>query len=468
MTRQYTSLFALVVLGFTIGFASTEASAETADPVKVTLHPAAQPVALLKYRLLPGRLDQKRGNAAVHYGKVTAEKRPFFNNRELRDNISEWRKTPLEELRGGKVKLPSRAIEESLRRGALCMECDWQLPIGDVPYYTMGLSEVQQSREFGRILAARARIQIADAEFDDAVTTLQTGYALGRNVATGETLVNGLVGIVITESMSEQVTEFVQQPAAPNMYWALTTLPIPLIDMRSALDVERMGIELTFPELADARAAKRTPDEWRDLYLRVFSQEFGLLLGIDESPKWTTPEELDKRCEQLLPIAKQALISSGLSAEEVAAMPLYQIATIYTVAAYHELLDGAIRYFWLPYPQAAAGMDENIERAKREQQEIVPIGERFLPTIRTARSAIARADRGIAVLRVFEALRIYGASHEGKLPARLEDIVEVPIPDDPVTGEPFVYLRDGEKALLRGPTVRDVPLDYEITMVRAN
>jgi hypothetical protein len=107
-----------------------------------------------------------------------------------------------------------------------------------------------------------------------------------------------------------------------------------------------------------------------------------------------------------------------------------------------------------------------MKKLKTQQPEIVPIAERTLPAIRTARGAIARADRGIAVLRVLEALRIYAASHEGTLPAGLEDIKEVPIPDDPVTGEPFVYLRDGEKALLQGPTFRDVLLNYEITMSR--
>src|SRR2546423_1357488 len=83
--------------------------------------------------------------------------------------------------------LPTQGnIEDSLRRGALCMDCDWLLPIGNVPYYAMLLPEAQQSRGFGRILAVRARIQIADHNYDDAVTTIQTGLALGRHVATGE------------------------------------------------------------------------------------------------------------------------------------------------------------------------------------------------------------------------------------------------------------------------------------------
>ena len=83
-----------------------------------------------------------------------------------------------------------------------------------------------------------------------------------------------------------------------------------------------------------------------------------------------------------------------------------------------------------------------------------------------ARIPMARNDRRIAVLRVIEAIRIYGAAHDGNLPERLEDVSEVPIPEDPVTGLPFEYVRDGNKAILSGPTLRDFPLSYEITMNR--
>src|SRR5882762_4963070 len=92
---------------------------ETAKPVNITLHPEAAPAPSLKYRLLPTRLEQKRGNAAVHYGKVTAEEIAFFSNNKLRDKIDDWQQAPLAELMGGKVHLPSQGnIEDSLRRGA--------------------------------------------------------------------------------------------------------------------------------------------------------------------------------------------------------------------------------------------------------------------------------------------------------------------------------------------------------------
>ena len=116
-----------------------------------------------------------------------------------------------------------------------------------------------------------------------------------------------------------------------------------------------------------------------------------------------------------------------------------------------------------------AGIDAAIAQANEahgDSREIITISSNTLGAIRSARAAITRTDRQIAVLRVFEALRLHAANHEGELPQQLSDITEVPIPHDPVTGEPFAYRRDAEKAFLQGPTLREVPLNYEITMSR--
>ena len=47
-----------------------------------------------------------------------------------------------------------------------------------------------------------------------------------------------------------------------------------------------------------------------------------------------------------------------------------------------------------------------------------------------------------------EALRLYAHSHNGCLPEKLDEMTEVPIPDDPVTGKPFVYRLDGATATI--------------------
>ncbi|MGC8640079.1 MAG: hypothetical protein ACP5XB_09410 [Isosphaeraceae bacterium] len=70
-------------------------------------------------------------------------------------------------------------------------------------------------------------------------------------------------------------------------------------------------------------------------------------------------------------------------------------------------------------------------------------------------------------LRVVEAIRLYAAAHEGKLPENLRQITEVPVPDDPATCKPLVYRREGDAAVLALPDARfsgKPPASYRITI----
>ena len=72
-----------------------------------------------------------------------------------------------------------------------------------------------------------------------------------------------------------------------------------------------------------------------------------------------------------------------------------------------------------------------------------------LPHIVKLRRTQARLEQQIALLRHIEALRLYAAEHDGKLPAKLSDI-SVPLPIDPVTGKLFVYSVERATAHVRG------------------
>jgi hypothetical protein len=75
----------------------------------------------------------------------------------------------------------------------------------------------------------------------------------------------------------------------------------------------------------------------------------------------------------------------------------------------------------------------------------------LLPAIDGCRAAEVRAERQVAALRIIEAMRMYAANHGGALPAKLDDITDVPVPLNPATGKPFVYRVDGAKAILELP-----------------
>ena len=153
--------------------------------LRITVHPANEPRPALKYQLLPGFLERTPGNAAVHYGKVTAEQIRFFGDRELWEKIPEWHRMPLDELPRDEVRkaVGSKAIFDTLRRASRCRTCDWDLPIREGVFFAMLIPEAQQIRSFGRLVAAKTRLQIAEGQFDEAVETLQIGYAIGQHAA---------------------------------------------------------------------------------------------------------------------------------------------------------------------------------------------------------------------------------------------------------------------------------------------
>jgi hypothetical protein len=59
-----------------------------------------------------------------------------------------------------------------------------------------------------------------------------------------------------------------------------------------------------------------------------------------------------------------------------------------------------------------------------------------------------RLERDVAALQCLEAIRSYAASHSGQLPPTLGEITEVPVPRNPLTGEPFRYTRTSAVAVL--------------------
>ena len=75
----------------------------------------------------------------------------------------------------------------------------------------------------------------------------------------------------------------------------------------------------------------------------------------------------------------------------------------------------------------------------------------------------AHGDRELAALTTVEAIRSYAASHGGKLPAHLEDIMDTPAPNNPATDKPFDYHVNGQAATLSDSAL-NWPMEYSITI----
>jgi hypothetical protein len=270
------------------------------------------------------------------------------------------------------------------------------------------------------------------------------------------------------------VEELIQAPASPNLYWALTSLPTPLVSLRKPLQGERMFVYAELPELRDIETAHFSRDQEQaliDHVIRVVElMEDG---GRSKGANWENRLLVTALAAKVYPEAKRALIARGRPAEEVERLPVFQVVMIHILHQYQRLQDDMFKWFDVPYWQAEpqlAKVEQQIGAAKSRLEGVPLI--LFLPAIRKVYTATARLDRHIAALRCVEGIRLYAAAHDGKLPAALDQITEVPIPGDPMTGKSFEYRANGNKAHLSAaapPGMAAFPqngLAYELILKR--
>ena len=217
-------------------------------------------------------------------------------------------------------------------------------------------------RQWARLLAIKARLEIAEGKYEEAIHTIETGMAFARHIAEGPFLINGLVGMAVANVMLADVEELIAQPGAPNLYWALTALPSPLFDIRHELETERTLCENLIPELAEAVSSEpRTAAEWTSLLARM---EQGLIKWSRYfSLKALAPGDLAQHKSVLLPAARDSLKATrNVSDQQLAAMSDDQVVALYIAGRYHELWDDFFKAGYLPLkdaiPQIAAAQKQ--------------------------------------------------------------------------------------------------------------
>jgi hypothetical protein len=305
------------------------------------------------------------------------------------------------------------------------------------------------------MMVLRARVDLAEGKFASAAHALETGLAFSRQIVEGPFLINGLVGIAIASQFLSVLEDWTGQPGAPNLYWSLTALPRPLLDLRNELEVEQRFIELQYPDLVDLERP-RSAAQW-DALLKRLRTDYQTLMSVGEKdkpppiPPGTGPNDPAARSPDL-DVAKKYLVEHmGVSADRVKAMPPAQVLLFYLVGINREVRDERFKLIHLPYPEARLALVEEEKRLKAlPETEALRFAKMFLPALQKVTAAQNRVERRIAILRVIEALRLHAAVNGGRLPDKLTQVTAVPVPDDPGTGRPFEYQRDGQTATLTG------------------
>ncbi len=447
----------LPILGVLWAFMLIEpvAMAQPLRIVSLELHPAKPPFPVLKYRLLPDVRDQQDGNAALRYYRaiVTMQQRGIRDADEPDSVFSLFEKFgdsldtfPVDHARN-MLNHHASALRE-VARGARRKRCEWDIPFAEDGFATL-LPESQEMRILARVLAIKARVEIIDGDYAAAAETLRTGFAMSRHIAEDSVLVNSMIGVGVAKTMLVDVEHFVQANDSPNLYWALSALGSPLIDLSTSLDNERLWMHAEIPHVS--KLATTTLSKAQAQELKAGLSRMMEWLG-DAGTDGTLAEEMKLTAYSMLayPKAKVALIGRGYDAETVEAMPVAQAVMLDALEHHTSFLDEAVTIARLPFYKAlplAERQERRMHDLATTRSSTLPLYS-FAPSVKSMIVIGARLDRGISQLIVVEAIRNFMAEHDGRLPSSLSDITALSVPDDPITGEPFQYRLEGTTAIL--------------------
>jgi hypothetical protein len=483
MIRMRLSIAALALTSL---FAADAARAQDEPPavIPIVLPPASAPVPALKYRLLPERETLVPGNAAVFYHRAI-ETWVERHGRGGEGPLSEWISGHLEAIPRAQANQwiqQNQFVLRELELGARRRECDWEFesrPEG----VNLLIGEIQWMRTLGRLVALRARVAVLDKKLDEAVHWLQTGYAMGRHVADGPTLIQALVGMSCCLSLNKPMEDVIQAAGTPSLYWALADRPRPFIDLAGALEFERLLPEREVPRLRKLDGLPWSVEEGRAFADEVETKLYAFA-GWNASPSaeqhapperyWRNRFGMAAMVAQAYPGAKRALVARGRSPAQVEAMPAIQVVFLEAYTDYQVRRDEVFKWSGLPIYQAYDLISASNAKLKTPEVQSKPLLNLLCSVVvsfQGASLAQARLDRQLDAFECIEAIRLYAATHR-RLPDRLEDIAEAPAPLDPMTGRPFEYRLEGGRASLSAPVAPpgfqhpSFGLRYELTLAQ--
>jgi hypothetical protein len=451
--------------------------------IALTVSATPAPVPTLKFELLPRLRDRVAGNAATDYRRA-ALLRPSWprdpkESRAQDEMIQKWEDGPVDKLPVADVRKFLSGYSASFRAldfAAKCDRCDWELTQHLSPNnFDMFLPEVQQYRELTRMNRLRVREALAANDFPAAAEYLRAGFRMGKDVGEGPILINMLVGIALTAIYQGEIDRWLERPDAPNLYWALATLPHPFVDPKPALEGEARLVAGLFPTVKDLEKGPVTPERANRVVEDMLSalhrttdrdQRGGLdaLLGKFGAAAYVTAN---------YPDAKKELVELGFPAADVDRMPPAQVVALRAITVYRTITDDQTKSFSLPYPRAVAELARVKERAAKLKKTTDPLLAVFaltIPATEKVHNAFSRTDRRFAAQRAVEAVRLHAAANNGQPPKALSDVTAVIVPDDPFTGKPFEYTATGNRfTLTAGPPPGEQPhagnsFRYEVTV----
>jgi len=431
---------------FALPCRADQATSDGETVIRLTVDPAAVPRPALRYVLLPRMKEMNPGNPIQGYTKCFMEQQKFFFDKESVQRREKLRVMPLKELPARELQDYGGFALKQADRAARLDNPDWQVLVSlKADGIGLMIPDVQALRHLAAALKVRFRAEVALGRFDEAIGTAKTLFAMSRHLGEHPTFVGHLVGIAVADVAIGPLEEMLEQPGCPNLYWALTNLPDPLIPLDRGVQGDRVGTFWIFRDLDHTSPMSAEQIE-------KFIANKDELFGDEKTHKPGTMRAwLDARArdEGTVRAARRRLVEHGIPEQRLSRFPAAQVILLDEERELEIRYDDTMKLVNLP-----AWQFEALAARRGPGRQPALFADALMPAVDKVRRRQARLDQRIALLRHVEALRLHAAEHDGRFPATLSE-VSVPLPDDPVTGKPFRYEVDGATAHLRGSPPRD-------------
>jgi hypothetical protein len=434
----------MVLAAFVLPCRAEQSITSTETIIRLSVQPMSAPRPALRYLLLPELKEMSPGNPIPNYVRCVLALEQSSGNPQAAERRERLLAMPLDKLPARELREYGGATLRLVDRAARMDAPDWQLlPKLRADGIGLLLPDLQKMRMLAQELRVRFRAEVALRRFDDALTTAKTMFAMARHME-HPTLIGDLVGVAIASQAIGPLEEMLEQPGCPNLYWALTDLPNPLVPWQRGMEGERMLMASEFHDLDDT--APMSDQQIKALVAhinKVFGENMVKIPGNHKTVRaWLAAQTRD---EGIVRSTRGRLVEGGYARELVKQFPPAQVILLEDKQRYEYHRDEGMKLMNLPVCQmeALAGPWKSLPFAD------AALFDALVPAVVKFRRAPARLEQRLALLRCIEALRLYAAGHDGQLPDRLAH-VGVPLPDDPFTGKPFRYRRDGATAHVRG------------------
>jgi len=324
-------------------------------------------------------------------------------------------------------------------------------------------SPLQNLRALARLLQVKIWLEIHEGRYEDAVKSARVGMEMAKHIGDQPTLVCPLVGIAIHGIMHAALMELLDRPDSPNLYWAVTNRPNPYFNFGQSVQAEKAMLYQMFPLL---KKATDDPDSFSEEQWKLLCQQADLMIQdfLQEEVENAPPDVQFPviSVETAYPNAREWLKQQGKiqgkTDGEIDAMSKEKVVGLQMVREIQVLWGDHYNAVYLPIWEHLKDDPERDEPFffRQSLTHWSPyariLGGRFTPAIDMGRKAFRRVQLQNDTLRISQALRIYMAEHDGKLPEKLEDIKSVPVPRiDPYTGNPFRYRLENGVGIIEVP-----------------